>query len=216
MGDYVGRFENSQRELLQMLRVMKGDIAEGMPEPLQTWWLLRNSGLSAREQGNILGHAGNQFSYEKVVESLKMQYGKEALQEVDRGSRSAAFLAADEDDGEADDNELMQLMALDSDDDDEEAEEETEAGEPTLDDAVWMAKKATRTFKAAGKMMRDVRRTRKYYPTPGEEEKDPDRNPDKHIKCLGCGRYGHRVRNCTDRSKGGKQGQGQGQAEAAP
>ena len=183
--DWIARFEKSERELLQQLKVIHKETEELMCAPLRTWWFLRRSGLTPMERGEIVSNTGGDYRYDKVTQMFLNKYPADAIAEHDkiRGpkkeDRNKAFYESDgEDDSEpVPEDETEQILALVS-----SGDEDEEVPQVSYEDAILQAQEATRTFKEARNVLRKMKVARDFYPVVvPRENRDPrgGRRPDR-------------------------------------
>lgn len=130
-----------------------------MCAPLRAWWPLRHSRLPT-QPGNIMGRNDKLNKYGKICECLIMQYGKEALQKIDRTRRHTDLARWRHEDE-------YPSGGIAEDDDELEAQDDTTArnveDEPDLE-ANAMAQDTARNFQPATKLMQQVRTSNSSFP----------------------------------------------------
>ena len=187
------------------------EAPELLPEYVQGWYLLYDSGLETNEKNMIIAALKGNFNLSNVAQELRNQWSDEDLRRRDQSSRSSGFwadgdgeLSAGEDEGEAwmmDEQLSEEGQALVS-----QAQHEIMEAQAQID-------QGRRTLRQARARQHQVRMSRRYYKT-SYHLSQPDRQgrgnaPDTCLKCGGR----HKTTDCLKKSPGANNVD---QPEAAP
>ena len=170
-------------------------IPELLPDYVQGWYLLHDSGLSGAERNVVQTALQGDFSLSRVAQELRNQCAVLDNQRKEYSGRNSGFIG-DYQDSEAgieehiDDGFLGDLP-------DEELEQ-WESAEHEAQEAMAAMHTAKRE---ARQKQSNVRLARQYFRTnagnQGAKGKEPHKpRDDSKIHCLRCGVLGHRVANC--------------------
>ncbi|CAE7453298.1 RE1, partial [Symbiodinium sp. CCMP2456] len=167
-----------------------------LPDYVQGWYLLHDSGLTAQEKNVVQTALQGDFSYTKVVEELRNQCAVLDGQRRDYGAKNTGYLGERHYDEDEDDEALFEendtIMEAEHHEEWEEAEQEAQA-------ALAAMHQARRTLKDARQKQNSVRLARQYFRTnAGSTPREGGKGRDEKMVCLRCGRTGHRVANCPD------------------
>ncbi|CAE7794080.1 GIP [Symbiodinium sp. CCMP2592] len=177
-------------------------MPELLPDFVQGWYLLQDSGLDQSERNVIMAALGGEFTLQRVAQELRTQWsGQEAARRREQGGRQSGFLgdaAADEPDQEASD-----LIAEEFDNElDEEGYAMVAEAEEDAQSAMAAMDQAKRTLRAARARQHNVRMSRQYYRASGKGFSGGGRGKggtvpdDSKMTCMRCGKQGHRIANC--------------------
>ena len=182
----------------------EADVTSALPELLpdfvQGWYLLHDSGLSSHERNVVQTALQGDFSMARVAQELRSQcavldYGKKDFSSS-TAYKNSGFLGnipEEASDFEADDGNAP----IEDLDDDEQAmwgEAEHEAQE-----AMATLHLAQNTLKQARLKQSNVRLARQYYKGKGKSNRESGKgSDDSRLTCLRCGKVGHRVANCPE------------------
>ena len=179
----------------------KSAAPELLPDFLQGWYLLVDSGLDSQEKNMIQTAVNGDFSVERVAQELRTQWPDDELRRRDQGGRHAGYWArsTEEDQGMSEEEETSwtagdlradgmtsEGIALVA-----EAAEEAEA-------ALAAMEQARRTLREARAKQHQVKMSRKYYKVPEGRDRDNQKPRDKTIKCFRCGGP-HKIAECPEK-----------------
>ena len=176
-------------------------VPELLPDFVQGWYLLQDSGLEPGEKNMIMAALGGDFSLQRVAQELRNQWSGQETRRRDTSGRHSGYwgeTALNETETEAhDDTELEPDMEMDED------EQAMWAGaEDEAQHALAAMEQAKRTLRAARARQHSVRLARQYYRPQGRGTGGAGRGrgtgprDDSQMTCLGCGKVGHRIANC--------------------
>ena len=161
------------------LRHPRASDAELLPDYVQGWYLLHDSGLSGQERNVVQTALQGDFSVARVAQELRNQCAVLDGQRREYGNRGSGYLgdlqeAEFEEPEKADDSFLGDIP-------------ENEAQEAMK-----------RTLREARQRQNSVRLSRQYFRTNAGNNSTggPKPRDDSKIHCLRCGQLGHRVANC--------------------
>ena len=179
-----------------------------LPDFVQGWFLLQDSGLETSEKNLILAALKGECSFDRVAQELRNQWSEDDLKRRDQGGRSVSAWMADEgteqdpfeeDQHSPDMNYFMQSgmnaegMALIS-----EAEDEAQT-------ALALMERGKRTLREARAKQHYVKMSRQYYGTSGKGA--PFAKRDSFVQgkgyatqCLSCG-GNHRTSDCPSKAR---------------
>ena len=184
-------------------------VPELIPDFVQGWYLLQDSGLDQAERNVILAALGGDFALQRVAQELRNQFaGPETYRR--REGRQSGFWG-ETPDGEANAEEYdLEEPEFDPDLDEEDqalwagAEEEAQG-------ALAAIEQAKRTLRAARTRQHNVRMARQYYrPQQGRgiggmgRGRGPGQRDDSQMTCLRCRKLGHRIANCPQPAQSAK------------
>ena len=213
--DWIARFEKSERELLQQLKVIHEETEELMCPPLRTWWFLRRSGLTSMERGEIVSNTGGGYDYEKVTQVFLNKYPADAIIEHDKMQSSGkedhgeAFYESDDESEPVLETEDELIRGRDpSGDEDEESpqtsheEDLRQPSEVTPNPDLGVALKENRGPRQG---RRHDRQPERMSPRNGSPHRRGQGgvSPRRHFqtKCVGCGKTGHSAKTCPQRQE---------------
>lgn len=195
---------------------------ELLPEFLQGWYLLVDSGLEAHERNMIQTAVLEDFSVQRISQELRRQWPDDELKKRDQSTKGSSFWNDLEDDEDYDIEDIQEGYSL---------EGLTEEGQVLYGEAAEDIQQAQAVIQQARRTLRDARArqhqarlSRQYYKTSSTSygQKKTSFQPDSRsgpLKCLRCGKA-HRTTDCPDRQGqvGGrtKGDQAHTAAEAAP
>ena len=174
-------------------------VPELLPDFVQGWYLLQDSGLDQSERNIVLTALNGNFSVQRVAQELRNQWsGCEPHRRREFQGKQSGFWGdvpeGDEDetedygdtlgDTEGEMNEEGQALMAD-------AESEVQA-------AMAAIQTAKKTVREARTRQHNVRMARQYYrpQSKGSGRGSSSTPDDSRMTCLRCGRVGHRVANC--------------------
>ncbi|CAE7454866.1 unnamed protein product [Symbiodinium sp. CCMP2592] len=168
---------------------------ELLPDYVQGWYLLHDSGLSGQERNVVQTALQGDFSVARVAQELRNQCAVLDSQRREYGARGSGYLS-DVQDTEFEEPEAMDDSFLG---DLPEAEMESwEMAENEAQEAMAVLHQAKRTLREARQRQNSVRLSRQYFRTNAGNHSNSGAKPrdDSKIHCLRCGQLGHRVANC--------------------
>ncbi|CAE7456417.1 unnamed protein product [Symbiodinium microadriaticum] len=171
-------------------------MPELLPDYVQGWYLLHDSGLTAQEKNVVQTALQGDFSYARVAQELRNQCAVLDGQRRDYGNKNSSYLGEHFSEDENEDNEFLPeadtILEAEQQDEWKEAEQDAQA-------AIAAMHQARRTLREARQKQNSVKLARQYFRTnSGNHHKDNSKNRDEKMVCLRCGRTGHRVANCPD------------------
>ncbi|CAE7863997.1 unnamed protein product [Symbiodinium microadriaticum] len=171
-------------------------MPELLPDYVQGWYLLHDSGLTAQEKNVVQTALQGDFSYSRVAQELRNQCAVLEGQRRDYGNKNSSYLGEHFSGDELEDDELLAetdtILEAEQQDEWKDAEQEAQT-------AMAAMHQARRTLREARQKQNSVKLARQYFRTnSGNHSKDGNKNRDEKMVCLRCGRTGHRVANCPD------------------
>ena len=170
-------------------------MPELLPDYVQGWYLLHDSGLSGQERNVVQTALQGDFSVARVAQELRNQCAVLDGQRREYGNRGSGYLGdlqevEFEEPEKADDSFLGDIP--------EEEFEDWEAAENEAQEAMAAMHQAKRTLREARQRQNSVRLSRQYFRTNAGHNNagGPKPRDDSKIHCLRCGQLGHRVANC--------------------
>ena len=195
---------------------------ELLPDFLQGWYLLVDSGLEVPERNLVQTALQENFSVMRVSQELRRQWPDDELRKRDQVAKQSGFWHDGSGDYENEDDFDDDSFAIDG------LSEEGQIlyGEATkeIQEAQAVMHQARRTLREARSRQHQLRLSRQYYKTPYQNRpqsggyQDAKGGSQTALKCLRCGR-GHRTTECPDRhapSQRPPTSQGNHTDEAAP
>ena len=167
---------------------------ELLPDMIQGWYLLWDSGLDTGERNMILASLKQDFSFDRVAQELRNQWTDEDLRKRDQVSRNHGWWMDDADD---EDDEVYYQQAMTSMEDlNEEGQALMSAAQDEVDRAWAAVQQGRRTLKEARDKQQQVRMSRKYYRTSFKTYRNDGKGSSKGSStCLKCG-GDHRTSQC--------------------
>ena len=168
---------------------------ELLPDFLQGWYLLADSGLTSQEKNMIQTAVAGDFSLLRIAQELRTQWPEDDLVQRDSNQKHSGFW---HDDAFSDDDEPNHMSAnalVNEGMNDEGLALVTQAVEEA-EEALALIQQGKRTLKEARAKQHQVRMNRQYYKTKTYETKTADKK--QGMACFRCGGP-HRVRDCPDR-----------------
>ena len=174
-------------------------VPELLPDFVQGWYLLQDSGLDQSERNIVLTALNGNFSVQRVAQELRNQWsGCEPHRRREFQGKQSGFWG---DVPEGDENETEDYGDTLGDTEGEMNEE----GQALMADAESEVQAAMAAIQTAKKTVREartrqhnVRMARQYYrpQSKGSGRVSSSAPDDSRMTCLRCGRIGHRVANC--------------------
>ena len=188
-------------------------MPELLPDYVQGWYLLHDSGLSGHERNVVQTALQGDFSVARVAQELRNQCAVLDSQRRDLGGRGSSYL------GDIQEEEIGEMEAPNDSflgDLPDEEMETWEAAENEAQEAMAAMQNAKRTLKEARQRQNSVRLSRQYFRTNGGggQPSAPKPRDDSKIHCLRCGQLGHRVANCPQPPQGAQSAKAAEQIDA--
>ena len=193
-----------------------------LPEFVQGWFLLQDAGLEAGERNMILAALRSDFSFQRVAQELRNQWGDDDLRRRDQSGRGMAWSVAPEieTDDEEDKVDLSFLVRTGV---NEEGLLLAQEAEHAAEEALAMIEKGKRTLREARAKQHFVKMSRQFYRGNGKStpaftttSSASTSRPPFQGTCLGCGKRGHKVADCPDRQDRAHHAQAEGNNAEAP
>ena len=181
------------------------ETPELLPEFVQGWFLLQDSGLDTAEKNMVIATLGGDYSLNRVAQELRNQWVDDDLRRRDQGGRSTGWMTyADDDDliepDMKDDNSFMANQDL------------TDEGFAILENAEQEAQQAMATLREARQKQHQVKMSRQYFRTSFRGSNFQNRSNQGHVRreskqprgsevCLACGGP-HQTSRCPKRASG--------------
>ena len=176
---------------------------ELLPEFLQGWYLLVDSGLEASERNLIQTAIQEDFSVDRVSRELRRQWPDDELRRRDQTTKQSGFWQDEQLDYEDEETYDKEIFSMDS------LNEEGQIlyGEATqeIHEAQAVIQQAKRTLRDARARQHQVRLSRQYYKTSFNSNRgqssyknDYKSSQVSNLKCLRCGQA-HRTSDCPDK-----------------
>ncbi|CAK9018632.1 unnamed protein product [Durusdinium trenchii] len=169
---------------------------ELLPEFLQGWYLLADSGLDSLERNMVQTALQEDFSVQRVAKELRLQWPDEELKRRDQQTKNAGFWA-NEPDQELD-LEDGPDVGLWMDDLTGQGHALFQAAEEQAQEAYAAIQQARRTLKEARSRQHQVKLSRQYYKTTFQRPHRPYPPRSDGMTCLKCGK-GHRTNECPEK-----------------
>ena len=191
-------------------------LIEILPDFIQGWYLLHDSGLNANEKNMIHTAVQGDYSLQRVAQELRSQWDEHSLRQREghgRGPASALMGEADEGEEEMEAYQESYLM----DDLNEEGQALMTEAEEEVQQAMAVIQQGRRTLKEARARQAQVRLSRQYFkngpPKPNQVSsssatrsgttstwKPGAPRDDSKMICLKCNRVGRRAANCPQKT----------------
>ena len=168
------------------------EAPEILPDMIQGWYLLGDSGLDTGERNMILAAIKQDFSFDRVAQELRNQWPDDDLRRRDQNNRQSGWWMDEADSGE-DDNAFIAMDDLN-----EEGQALVVAAQEEVDRALLAMQNGRRTLREAREKQHQVRMSRKYYKTTlrsGQKGSGKWHDHKGTGTCLRCG-GDHRTANC--------------------
>ena len=177
----------------------KMEAPELLPDYVQGWYLLFDSGLGTSERNMIVAALKGDFTMSRVAQELRSQWTDEDLRRHDAANRASSWwVDENEEEGLLDDHDTGWLANAHNDLNDEGMALVSEA-EREVQDALAMVEQGRRTLKEARNKQHQVRMSRKYFRTsfkgPAQNFQSANRGGGGEQRCLRCG-GNHRTTSC--------------------
>ena len=173
-----------------------------LPDFVQGWYLLQDSGLSTSEKNIVQTALQGDFSLQKVAQELRNQWPANELQRREGAGKHVSYLG-DYQDESAEEHGAPIMDNFVAEEQLDDAGMALWAGaESEAQTALALLHGAKKTLKEARARQHDVRMSRQYFKTTrtkvsGDSRSDLGRNrDDSKMTCLRCGKVGHRAANC--------------------
>ena len=179
----------------------KVPLLEILPDFVQAWYMLQDSGLDVHDRNMIQTAVGSDFTLQRVSQELRTQWPDHELKKRDQGHRHSSYWGETQMESEEDgDSETYDRGYWLEHGMNEEGLAAMDAAEDDIQGAMAAIQSAKRTLKEARAKQKFVKLSRKYYQgsgaTGGQRGHAPD---DSKMTCLKCGRVGHRAANCPEK-----------------
>ena len=168
------------------------EAPEILPDMIQGWYLLGDSGLDTGERNMILAAIKQDFGFDRVAQELRNQWPDDDLRRRDQNNRQSGWWMDEADSGE-DDNAFIAMDDLN-----EEGQALVVAAQEEVDRALMAMQNGRRTLREAREKQHQVRMSRKYYKTTfrsGNKGSGKGHDHKGTGTCLRCG-GDHRTANC--------------------
>ena len=222
---YQGWSSSSNRSQAESLQ---GGTAEILPDFIQGWFLLFDSGLNSTERNMIHTAVQGNYALQNIARELRAQWDEHSLRQRDGHRTQSGYLG--EMDNEADDDlEVDFQEGYHIEDLNEEGQALVAEAEASAQQALATMQHAKRTLKEARAKQHQVKLSRQYFKTSGGSFRSGGGNRttssstsstrtwtpnDANMQCLKCGKIGHRAANCPQNDNHAKHAEEQ--VEAAP
>ena len=179
------------------------EAPELLPDMIQGWYLLSDSGLSTGERNVILAALKGDYSLLRVAQELRNQWPDDDLRHRDQSSRAAGWVAQDDAALEVIDEEQAEAWSMEDFTGDEQAM--MMAAEDQAQQAMAMIENGRKTLKEARARQNQVRLSRRYFKPAfkgtnygGQQHRGT--TPGGGISCLRCGGP-HKAADCPQSNK---------------
>ena len=177
---------------------------ELLPDFLQGWYLLMDSGLDGHERNMIQTAVRGDFSLHKIAHELRAQWPEDELRRRDQQHRQAGYWNEDDEDEELYGNQerenAMTAVGLMGEGMNDEGIALIGEAEEEVQEALNVMHQARRTLREARSKQHQVKMNRQYYQTTTvTRPKNFDRSQGKGIQCFKCGGP-HKIAQCPDRN----------------
>ncbi|CAE7675497.1 GIP [Symbiodinium sp. CCMP2592] len=171
-------------------------MPELLPNYVQGWYLLHDSGLTAQEKNSVQTALQGDFRYDRVAQELRNQCAVLDGQRREYHPKNSGYMGElydeEPDEDETQTVEVDPIMEAEHQEEWQEAEEDAQS-------ALAAITQGRRTLKEVRQRQNNVRLARQYFRTnSGAGHRDGGKSRDEKMTCLRCGRTGHRVANCPD------------------
>lgn len=190
------------------------NLIEILPDFVQGWYLLHDSGLSTTERNMIHTAVQGDYSLQRVAQELRSQWDEHSLKQRDGHGRGQASYMGEDDEGEIEENLAHESYVMD--DLNEEGQALMTEAEEDVQQALAVMQQARRTLKEARARQQQVRLSRQYFrngppksgattsggyhkPGSGGAGRPGAPRDDSKMVCLKCNRVGHRAANCPQK-----------------
>ena len=171
---------------------------ELLPEFLQGWYLLHDSGLDSHERNLIQTAIGDNYDVHRVAQELRTQWPDEELRKRDQAVKPSAYWQDDDDEDPAEEaGQPWSAEALQSEGMTPEGIYLMTEEEEKAEEALALIQQAKRTLKEARAKQHQVKLSRQYYKVDATTRKSSS-NKATGISCFKCGGP-HRIAECPDR-----------------
>ena len=212
-------------------------LMEILPDFVQGWYLLHDSGLGASERNMIPTAVQGNYSLQRIAQELRAQWDESSLRQREGHGRTQASYMGDYDDAESEDLDHHEGFILE--DMTEEGQALVAEMETDVQQALAVIQQGKRTLREARARQNQVRLSRQYFKTSinrgsgtsttstfraggsasgtsttgsfragSSHSGRPTGVPDdSKMVCLKCGRVGHRAANCPTKAVTNQQAQ---------
>ncbi|CAE7351625.1 unnamed protein product [Symbiodinium sp. CCMP2456] len=201
--------------------------AEILPDFIQGWFLLFDSGLNSTERNLIHTAVQGNYALQNVARELRAQWDEHNLRQRDGHRTQTGYLG--EMDEDIEDSEVEFQQGYHVEDLNEEGQALVAEAEEEAQQALAILQNAKRTLKEARSKQHQVKMSRQYFKTSNNSFR-PGGAPrtsstfgsaprtwtpnDANMQCLKCGKTGHRAANCPQKEQHAKMSDES--AESAP
>ena len=140
------------------------EAPELLPEYVQGWYLLFDSGLDTNERNMIVAALKGDFTMTRVAQELRSQWTDEDLRRRDAANRHSSWWVDENEEAESEDYDTAWVAQAHRNFNDEGLALLREA-EDVAQEALAMMERGRRTLKEARQKQHQVRMSRKYYRT---------------------------------------------------
>ena len=188
--------------------------AEILPDFIQGWFLLFDSGLNSTERNLIHTAVQGNYSLQNVARELRAQWDEHNLRQREGHRTQTGYLGEIDEDLEDFDVDFQQ--GYHTEDLNEEGQALVAEAEAEAQQALATMQTAKRTLKEARSKQHQVKMSRQYFKTSGPSFR-PSGNQrpssssgsstrtwapnDANMQCLKCGKIGHRAANCPQKEQ---------------
>ena len=192
---------------------------ELLPDFLQGWYLLMDSGLDSQERNMVQTAVRGNFSLQKIAHELRAQWPEDELKRRDQQLKQNSFWQEDldEPDHHMEPEGYMTAMGLMHEGMNEEGIALVGEAEEQAQEALQVLHQARRTLREARAKQHQIKMNRQYYQSTSiTKPKMFDKNQTKPaITCFKCGGP-HKIAQCPDRDAPGTTKAANVAEEAAP
>ena len=208
-GNY-GHYEDDEKWTME--------TPELIPDFLQGWYLLADSGLDSQEKNLIQTAVGGNYALDRIAQELRTQWPDDELRRRDQQHRHSNYWQDEVEEEHDEDEDVRAAFTADA----LMSEGMNETGialmadaEESIEEALTVIKDARRTLREARAKQHQVKMNRQYYrpSNDGGKGRGKDGGHKGEIKCFRCG-GNHKIANCPDRQA--PRGEAKAAEEVAP
>ena len=194
------------------------ETPELIPDFLQGWYLLADSGLDSQEKNLIQTAVGGNYALDRIAQELRTQWPDDELRRRDQQHRHSNYWQDEVEEDHNEEEDVRTAFTADA----LMNEGMNEAGialmadaEESIEEALTVIKDARRTLREARAKQHQVKMNRQYYrpSNDGGKGRGKDGGSKGEIKCFRCG-GNHKIANCPDRQA--PRGEAKAAEEVAP